>query len=220
MKHISPGHLIFRKSSDSRASSSGWSRHPIFLALFGFLLTGVLGSCLTNQWQELRWRKEQRYQVWLQSVTERRSLSERVLTSVAGNVAAANNVISLYDWEFRGPFATDEQVGKRISAWIDRTAQWHVDQEVLGQQLAAIYTDERVRTVFDGIRADSVDLTVHIANLLAQADKRAITEDNQDAVAAYKAAVLTSKRITATLRKLSILMSAEINDVRNREPGV
>lgn len=219
MKTTTPGHLFLARFRDrvksAEASSHEWLRHPIILAIIGFFLTGVVGSYLTNKWQIAQWQKEQRYAIWQLSLADRRALSEKVLSSVAANVSTVADVLTLYDWEFKGPLATRTETNKRISAWVDRTSRWRAEEEVIGQQLAVTYCDRRIPDVFLTIRRDNADLTIYVTGLLVRSNRRAIKKADRDAANTYRNAVLTSKRITANVRRLSVLMSAEIDRERH-----
>jgi hypothetical protein len=175
-----------------------------------FLLTVCIGGLLTNRYQAAQWRKEQQYGIWKQSIADRRLLSERVISSVTANISATSDVITLYDWEFRGPFKRREQVNARLSNWAQQSGRWDVDAEVIAQQLVDLYKDGDIHDLFEVIRRDSVDLNVHVTNLLASSDSQAITKKNTRAVAEYRDAVLVTKQIKADLRRLTSLMSKEI----------
>jgi hypothetical protein len=187
--------------------------HPLLLLVLGFVLTGIVGSYLSTKWQAYQWLKQQEYSARQSDIAARQQLAERTLTAVATNIAAANDILTLYDWDFKGPTGEAKEVQKRIANWTEQTKKWNVDYKVLQDQLAGTFREPAISKVFEAIVSASGEVTRRMSNLLAQNGGKRLRK-NSDAAFEYRIAVLTNKSINIQMTCLAALMQQSVTHKR------
>lgn len=159
--------LVDEAGKDKKRES--WTKHPAFLVVLTFLLTGVVGSLLTSVWQHFEWKHQQDRRVAEEMTKQRLELMTFATQAVAQSCTAAEDVLWLFAWQWseKSDVLTLQQTGAN---WIVESRKWRTSEKVLRARLAADFPRERESLIFEQIINDRRRLGVDIQNLLSIAD--------------------------------------------------
>lgn len=193
-----------RKELPQAKSDSGlpdlWKQ--LILLVVGFLLTAVVGGCLTAFWKDRDSKNQREYLARQRALDKAYSLVERASKETATTIAAADDILATYqgdDW-------TSKDVDERRENWTKTSRTWRVNCQVLRAEMAANFPNQQIVTVFDEIIKKRRQLGNGIFNL--PRDKKAIKPD-EDLKKEVDDAIDLNNKIIDLLEKCDTLIAAQ-----------
>jgi len=133
-------------------------RHPVFLLIVGFCLTGYFGGRLTESWNDEAWKNQQAHLEQQRRLDKRFDLIERTVKAVAQTNTTAEDIAARYTW---GGWSREE-IREMKGRWLETSRDWRVSSKTLDQDLGFYFDNPLIRSTFNGI----LDLRVETGNVI------------------------------------------------------
>jgi hypothetical protein len=174
-------------------------KHPAFLLMLGFLLTGLVGGCLTEYWKNEEAKNQRSYLLQQRLLDKRYELFGKTFNAVAKTTTAAEDILASQTWGRWSP----AEIREFKSHWIATSREWRVSSKILDQELAIYFANPEIRATFDQIIEKRLEMGNDITNLL-----RSSESPTGDATT-RKAALDLNNEIDSLLHKCGTLMTSE-----------
>ena len=164
-----------RKELRATEHNSGLSefQKQLILLFLGFVLTAVVGGALTAWWKSKELSNQRQYLAQQRALDKIYSLMDRTSKEVATTIAAADDVLVLYESEW-----TPEEVAERWRNWTGASRAWRVNCQILRAQMAATFSDQKIVSLFDEIIRKRKQLGNAIVNL--PRNRQGVAKDKLD----------------------------------------
>jgi hypothetical protein len=130
------------------------AKHPAFLLVLGFLMTGFVGSWLDSRWHESEWKNQQIYLAKQQDLQRKNELIGNLMESTATYLAASRDVIAMAQWEF-DPKTRKDDIAGRIASWEKARRTWQVESVVIYNKVGIYFPEEpKSQRIFQCITYD------------------------------------------------------------------
>lgn len=124
-------------------------KHPAFLLVLGFALTGFVGNWLTSIWQSREWERQQQRQVQLKGIDTKYALINELTKFVEEYNVAVEDV---YSSCCIGMPETDEESYKetitKLEAWGKSINSWNGYSPILERKLTVYFRDPAIVNLF------------------------------------------------------------------------
>lgn len=207
---------------------SGWkevipqiAKHPVFVLVMGFFLTGVLGTFLTYRWQQREWDRQQikestewrEQQIRLlrtREIEEKHEIVEQVTKLVSDNNAAAKNILlRLEQWRNK------EEVFKE---YIQLMQNWNSNSSLLQQRVAIHFKGEGVNTMLQQIVDKEDQVNYDVETLIRRAPSGNSDSEREEteriAQRAKLAATVASEWVLVLAREMNNEIQSDIESSR------
>lgn len=155
--------LADAEPQDERKPAS--TRHPAFLLVLSFALTGIVGSLLTSCWQAQDWGRQESFRVADDATKQRIEVMNLATKSIAESFTAAEDVLHVFFWSW----PTDSTIvtfEDRSKAWQVASHDWRIDEKVLIANVNATYSRSRPPLILSMISANRLELGNMITRLI------------------------------------------------------
>jgi len=170
------GEILRGRKGLASEAHGGRLTEQLVLMVLGFLLTGVIGTWLTNQWSARQWENQQAYlarqwknqQAYLKEqrlLDQKLQLLERVTTEIAATNVAASDVITTDVWGWNMAKRRKE-IQERENRWVESSRRWRIQSRILVQDLAINFRDPEAVRLLQNIRNKRRQLGQKIRALL------------------------------------------------------
>jgi hypothetical protein len=194
------------------SSISKFFSHPAILLIFGFFLTGIVGSALTSYWSDRQWSNQQSYLERQRLLEKKFDLIDQTIKAIAETNTAAEDVLATSFWAGW----QKEEITERRARWETSSHEWRVASKSLYPKLEIYFTNPDIPSTFNNIMVNRNQLGNKITNLLAGK----IPPGTPANTLADEALKQTIENIEL-LKKLGSLMAKEVDHGRSEhQPSI
>lgn len=184
------------------------------LLFLTFLLTGVLGTWLTNFWQNRAQAKQQQEQARTRSLQQKYEIADQINKAVAEVYTGANVFLGILSYR-QNPERFESELAERLSYWRQANRNWIVTSLVLQQKLAVNFKSSEAAALYQEIMDKEESLVITFNRMLpaVEQSKGAASGDPE-----IEKSVDTVFRLVNDMRdSTGVLMQIMVREIREEE---
>lgn len=218
IKELRPTGLKYRLSE--------FIRHPLFLLICGFLLTGLATTVVKFIWDRGEWNRQYQLQAKKHVLEQKLELKDQISEAVAADNASVRDVTSLFFYETAQTASAREP--ERTKSWQDASRNWNTTSERLSQKLSVYFKDPQIQKTLEDIIARRFLIGVEVNNVMSGARKdwtildRKESQSHKDLIKDVRDNILVpmNREVAEPSRRLLNLMQQEIQrDADTSQPN-